>query len=145
MKKIQDIKVQKIHPDAKFPEYKTPGAAAADVYSIEEVTIKPGEVVFIKTGLTLELPKGTFMMILPRSSLCLKQHLDMPHSIGLLDEDYRSELMIVYRNIGSENVTLEKSERIAQLLIGNYVKVNYIDGELSDSERKGGFGSTGKF
>jgi len=138
------IKFRKLHKLAQAPVYKTSGACAADVSIYSSVTIKPNETAFLKTGLAFEIPQGFYMAIYPRSSLCLKQHLVMPHSVGLLDSDYRDELMIVYKNIGTEAVTFEAGERVAQLVIQHYEQAEYLEGDLNETERKGGFGSTGK-
>lgn len=140
------IKIKKLHPDAIVPERKSSGAAGFDIYSIEEVKIEPGEIAMISTGIALELPENMVAYIFPRGSLCLKKHLDMPHSIGVGDEDFRGEYKVVYRNLGEESVTFEKHERIAQFVFMNYIPVEFKEvDELSDTSRgTGGFGSTGK-
>jgi len=147
--KIKQVKIKYIKTDkeSKTPEYKSEEAAGADMYSIEEVTINPSELVMIKTGIATEIPKGYFGMLAPRASFCLKLHLDMPHSVGIIDSDYRGEILVPLRNLGKEKVVIAKGERIAQLIIIPYLKVKYVESKkLNTTVRgKGGFGSTGKF
>jgi dUTP pyrophosphatase len=140
-----NVKFKKLHKDAQVPQYKTSGAIACDFATIEEVTIKPGEHALIKTGIAIEFPKNYGMIIAPRSSICLKNHLDAPHSIGVIDNDYRGEILIPLRNIGTEAVTLVKGERIAQGIFIPYTQVQFEEAEeLSETERGGGrLGSTG--
>jgi len=147
--KIKQVKIKYIKTDkeSKTPEYKSEEAAGADMYSIEEVTINPSELVMIKTGIATEIPKGYFGMLAPRASFCLKLHLDMPHSVGIIDSDYRGEILVPLRNLGKEKVVIAKGERIAQLIIIPYLKVKYVESKkLNTTVRgKGRFGSTGKF
>lgn len=140
------VKFKKLHPDAIIPKYQTAGAVGADICTMEEITIKPGELHFIKTGIAIENPENHFVMIAPRSSLCLKKHLDMPNSVGIMDEDFRGEYIVALRNLGNEEVVIEKSERIAQIIFIPYSRMEFDEvDELSETERGiGGFGSTGK-
>jgi len=141
------IKIKKLHADAKLPIYSTEDAAGADLFTTEEVIIKPGETAFIKTGLSFEFPKGYFGLMTPRSSLCLKKHLDLPNSVGILDADYRGDLIVSLRNLGTEDVLIEKNEKIAQIIFMKYEKGEFAEvEELENTSRgDGGFGSTGKF
>ena len=141
------VKIKKVSDLAIVPEYKTEGAAGCDLHSIEEVVIKPNSTVLIKTGLQFEIPEGFFMLLAPRSSLVMKNNLDMPNSIGIIDSDYRGEVLIALRNLGMENVIIEKGERIAQLLIMSSNKAEFeLVENLNESLRgSSGFGSTGKF
>jgi dUTP pyrophosphatase len=141
---MQKVKFKKFHPEAIPPKRMTNGAAGYDIYSLEEVTIEPGQTVFMRTGIGLEMPAGYFLMIVPRSSLCLKKGLDMPHSIGIGDEDFVDEYKVVYRNLGKESVTIEKGERFAQMIFLKYEVVELDEVEqLTQTTRDGGFGSTG--
>lgn len=141
------VKIKKLHPDAKIPERKSKAAAGFDIYCIEETKIMPGESAMIKTGIALEFPEDMLVIIAPRSSFVLKNHLDVPHSIGIGDSDYRGEYLLPLRNLGSEEVIIERHERIGQFVFLNKVDVEFEEvDELEDSERgAGGFGSTGKF
>lgn len=140
------IKVKKLHQEAMVPARQTEGAAGFDVYSLETVVIKPGQTHLLKTGISMELPKGCVALLFPRSSLCLKLHLDMPNSVGVIDEDYRGDCMVGLRNLGTEDAIIEKHERIAQFIFVHYQAPELIEvDELSKTARgEGGFGSTGK-
>lgn len=142
-----NVRIKKLSKDAVIPEYKTSGAVGCDLSSIETVTINPDEIAFIKTGIAIDLPKGSLAFLLPRSSLALKKNLILANSVGVIDEDYKGEYIVAYRNIGKEPVILEKGERIAQILFLSYLKATFEEvDELDTSDRgEGGFGSTGKF
>jgi dUTP pyrophosphatase len=140
------LKVKRIHQDAQLPKQMSKGAAGYDICSIEEVIIKPGETAFIASGIAIEIPEGYWGLLAPRGSLAMKKHIVMPHSFGVIDSDYRGEYMTPLRNLGSEAVTIEKGERIAQLIILKHESpdIEEVD-DLSDTERGAGrFGSTGK-
>lgn len=142
-----NVKIKRLHKEAQMPVYSTYGSTGCDLSSLEEVIIKPGEVGFLKTGLALEVPDGYAVLLAPRSSICFKKHLDMPNSAGVIDSDYRGEIIIALRNLGKEDVIIEKHERIAQAIFINFMRPVFHEVEnLTDTERgKGGFGSTGKF
>ena len=141
------VKIKKVHPDAKIPEYKSKDAAGCDVYALEEVKIKPNTIEFIRTGVSFEFESTHFLMIAPRSSLALKKNLMVPNSIAIGDSDYRGEYLLALRNLGTEEVTIDKHERIGQILFLQFTRAEFEEvDELSDTERgTGGFGSTGKF
>lgn len=141
------IKIKKVHPDAKLPEYKTKGAAGCDISSLEEVKIKPGKSAMIRTGIALEFSEDIFVILAPRSSFCLRNNLDVPNSIGIGDSDFRGEYLMAIRNLGKEEVTIEKHERIGQLVFLNKIHADFeVTDTLENTERgEGGFGSTGKF
>ncbi len=137
------LKVKRLHPEAKLPVRKREGDAGLDLYSVEEVVLKPGQWVAVPTGIAVEIPEGHFGLIKDRSGLALKHAL---HCLaGVVDENYRGEIKVVLINLGNEEVKLEKGTRIAQLLIVPYTKVEPVEVEvLSDTERgEKGFGSSG--
>jgi len=137
------LKVKRLHPEAKLPVRKREGDAGLDLYSVEEVVLKPGQWVAVPTGIAVEIPEGHFGLIKDRSGLALKHAL---HCLaGVVDENYRGEIKVVIINLGNEEVKLEKGTRIAQLLIVPYTKVEPVEVEvLSDTERgEKGFGSSG--
>jgi len=137
------LKVKRLHPDAELPVRKREGDAGLDLYSVEEVVLKPGQWVAVPTGIAVEIPEGHFGLIKDRSGLALKHAL---HCLaGVVDENYRGEIKVVLINLGNEEVKLEKGTRIAQLLIVPYTKVEPVEVEvLSDTERgEKGFGSSG--
>lgn len=127
------------------PQYMSLGAAGADLSSLYTVDIKPEEQVMIDTGSYLAIPLGHFGLVCPRSSLCNKSGLHMVNSVGIIDEDYRGSIKLVYKNTSKKVVTVNKGERIGQIIIQPYVKAKFVEvEELEDTVRgEGGFGSTG--
>ncbi|MGF6948170.1 dUTP pyrophosphatase [Neobacillus sp. B4I6] len=140
------LKVKLINDDALLPYRAHEGDAGLDLFSIEEKIIKAGEAGLIRTGLQIELPKGTEAQIRPRSGLALNHSITVLNSPGTIDEGYRGEIKIILINHGKEDFTIEKQMRIAQMVIAPVLKVNLIETEiLSDTGRsEGGFGSSGK-
>lgn len=141
-----ELKVNLIHDEAKLPYRANKGDAGLDLYSVEEKVIKAGESELIRTGIQIELPKGTEAQIRPRSGLALKHSITVLNSPGTIDEGYRGELKIILINHGKEDFTVEKHMRIAQLVIAPVLQVELVKVEsLSSSNRgEGGFGSSGK-
>ena len=134
------------NPDLPLPARATPHSAGYDIRSAEEsVTLQPGEIRLVSTGLVMELPSGVECQVRPRSGLALKHGITLPNSPGTIDPDYRGEIRVIMQNLGQKPVTLARGERIAQLVFARFeapevVEVDY----LSDTERgSGGFGSTG--
>ena len=144
---MTEVKIKFLDPRAQLPLKGTQGSAAYDIRSLEKTEIPPKTTMLLKTGLAFEIPEGTFLMVAPRSSLALKRFLLMPHSIGILDSDYRGELLIpLFNNHESLSSVIEAGERIAQALLMPCETIDFkIVENLSETERgKGGFGSTGK-
>ncbi len=145
---MEPIHVKRIKPGAKLPTYGSAEAAGADLYACLEadVTIEPGQSVFIPTGLAMEIPKGCAGLIYARSGLACKRGLAPANKVGVVDSDYRGEFMIVLHNHGKESQTVCNGERIAQLVITPVLTPGYMEvEELDDTQRaEGGFGSTGK-
>lgn len=142
------VKISRIHPEAVLPEYKTTGAACFDLATIETRVIKPGEVVYLRTGLVMQTPPGHFLAVAPRSSLH-KLGLDQPHSFGILDPDFsgpEDELKLVIRNFSTEPVKVEKQQRLSQGFFVEVPKVVWQEIKASQLGKKsrGGFGSTGR-
>ncbi len=142
-----NVKIKKVSEDAKLPTYGTSFAAGADLYacSSETITFEPGETKLIKTGLSLEIPEGYAGLIYARSGLATKRGLAPANKVGVVDSDYRGEVMVSLHNHTNEVKEIEAYERIAQLVITPYLKANFEEvEELDDTERgTGGFGSTG--
>lgn len=143
-----NIKVKKLKPDATVPTMGSKFAAGADLYSAEDadVVIEPNETKFIGTGLAMEIPEGYVGLVYARSGLACKRGLAPANKVGVVDSDYRGEIKVALHNHGKEAQTVEKGERIAQMVIAPYLSVNYEEAdELSETERgEGGFGSTGR-
>ena len=144
---MQPVAVKKLHPRARLPVYGSEFAAGADlcVCLDEPVTIAPGETVMLHTGLAMEIPVGYAGLVYARSGLASKRHLAPANTVGVVDADYRGELMIAMHNHGSTPQTIEDGERIAQLVITPYLTAQFFETEtLNETARgAGGFGSTG--
>lgn len=140
------LKVKRLHEDAIIPSYAKAGDAGMDLHSIESVGIPAGERGLVKTGISIELPKGYEAQVRPRSGLALKKGISVLNTPGTIDEGYRGEVGVILINLGSEIVFIKKGDRIAQMVINKVESVNVEEVELlSDTERgSGGFGSTGK-
>jgi dUTP pyrophosphatase len=140
-----EVRIKRIHSDAKLPLQANPGDAGMDLYSIETVEIPSGEARLIGTGLQIELPKGTEAQLRPRSGLALKHSVTVLNSPGTIDEGYRGEVSVIIINHGKETFVVEKSMRIAQMVIQIVPSIQLTEvNELSQSVRgSSGFGASG--
>lgn len=145
---MNPVRVKRVLEGAKLPTYGSACAAGADLYACleEAVTIQPGETVFIPTGIALEVPQGCAGLIYARSSMGAKRGLAPANKVGVIDSDYRGQVMVALHNHSALPQTVEPQERIAQLLITPVYTPGFVETEeLSDTQRgAGGFGSTGK-
>ena len=143
-----DLRIKKLRDNAQMPTYGSEFAAGADMYAAidEAVTIGPNETKLIPTGLAFEIPEGYAGFVYARSGLASKKGLAPANKVGVVDADYRGEVMVALHNHGTEAQTVEAGERIAQMIIAPFVAVNYVfSDELDDTVRgEGGFGSTGR-
>ena len=141
------VSVQKLSPNALLPTYGSAEAAGADLYACLEqpVVIAPGESSWVPTGIALEVPKGCAGLIYARSGLACKKGLAPANKVGVIDSDYRGQIVVVLHNHGTQSQTVEHGDRIAQLVITPVLTPVYEEvTEISSSERgAGGFGSTG--
>ena len=130
-----------------LPAYATDGAAGADLCAAveAEMILGPGERAAVPTGLVLEIPAGYEGQVRPRSGLAIKAGLTIVNAPGTIDRDYRGELKVLMINLGSAPVSINRGDRIAQLLVAPVTRASFIETEdLTASERgEGGFGSTG--
>ena len=134
------------NPDLPLPGRATEHAAGYDLRSAEEsVTLEPGEIRLVGTGLVMELPEGIECQVRPRPGLALEHGVTLPNSPGTIDPDYRGELRVIMQNLGSKSVTLWRGERIAQLVFARFETPVVVEtDEMSATARgSGGFGSTG--
>ncbi len=142
------VSVRLLRSGARLPTYGSAEAAGADLYACVEsaVTVAPGETAMIPIGIAVELPVGTVGLIYARSGLACKRGLAPANKVGVIDSDYRGELMVALHNHGTCPQTVEPGERVAQLVITPYVTAEFAVSEaLSETDRgAGGFGSTGK-
>lgn len=147
-KGMSTVRVKKLHPAAKLPTYGSQEAAGADLYACLEapVTIGPGEIFWVPTGIALEVPKGCAGLVYARSSMGAKRGLAPANKVGVVDSDYRGEIKVVLLNHSKTAQTLEPGERVAQFVITPVLQPVYEEVEdLTDTGRgAGGFGSTGK-
>ncbi len=140
------VKIKKLHEGATLPTYGTALSAGADLYNLSEpVTVLPHETVLIHTGIALEIPEGYAGLVYARSGLATKRGLAPANKVGVIDADYRGEVMVALHNHSETPATVEAGERVAQLVIAPFLRVEYeLADELSDTARgAGGFGSTG--
>ena len=139
------VNFKKLTDKAVKPTFGTEFSAGADLYSTEKVVIGVGETKLIKTGLALEIPVGYVGLIYARSGLATKRGLAPANKVGVIDSDYRGEIMVALYNQSGVEQVVEQAERVAQMVITPYLKVEYQQVEdLTDTARgQGGFGSTG--
>ncbi len=142
-----EVKIKKLDERATIPSYGSEYAAGFDLYAIldDELTIKSHETILVKTGLSIEIPVGYAGMIFARSGLATKKGLAPANKVGVVDSDYRGEVMVALHNHSNTDQTISNGERIAQMVIMPFYKAEFsVVDELSDTERgTGGFGSTG--
>lgn len=145
---MEPIRVKKLHPLAKLPAYGSAEAAGADLYACLEqpMTVNPGQSVFVPTGIAMEVPVGCAGLIYARSGMACKRGLAPANKVGVIDSDYRGQIVVVLHNHGQQSQTIEHGERVAQMVITPVITPPYLETEeLSDSDRgAGGFGSTGR-
>lgn len=141
------IRVKKLDERAVLPTYGSEYAAGADLYAVTdgELTFEPGETKLVHTGLAMEIPEGYAGLIYARSGLASKRGLAPANKVGVVDADYRGEIMVALHNHGTIAQTIASGERIAQLVVAPFLKANYEQAEeLNETVRgAGGFGSTG--
>ena len=142
------MRIKKLRENAVIPTYGSADAAGADIYACldGEVSIAPGSTVFIPTGLAMEVPKGYAGLIYARSSMGTKRGLAPANKVGVVDSDYRGEVMVALHNHCGQTQTVRHGERIAQLLVTPVLMPDFVEcDDLSDTDRgASGFGSTGK-
>lgn len=145
---MQTVRVKKLHPNAQLPTYGSEYAAGADLYACleEAVTIEPGEIFWVPTGIALEVPVGCAGLVYARSSMGAKRGLAPANKVGVIDSDYRGEIRVVLLNHSKQPQTIQPGERVAQFVITPVVTANFVEAEdLAETDRGiGGFGSTGK-
>jgi dUTP pyrophosphatase len=139
------IRIKKLHPDAILPTYAhgPEEDAGMDLRAVEQIVLQPGVAQGVATGLAIELPPGYEAQVRPRSGLALKHSLTV--NFGTIDPGYRGEIRVVMFNLGRAEYTIEKGDRIAQLIVAPYEAIQWQEGELGESARgAGGFGSSGR-
>lgn len=133
----------KVEDKAFLPKRANPTDAGADLMSTEDHEILPGEQKLVDTGVAVKIPEGYAGFVFNRSSQG-KKGITIPHSVGVIDADYRGNIKVILKNLGNEVYKIERGDRIAQLVVIPVVLCNFED-IWNDTERgTGGFGSTGK-
>lgn len=144
----QNVKIKKLSPQAIIPTYGTEFSAGADLYACTEtpIIIHPNETQFIHTGIALEIPVGLVGLIYARSGMACKKGVAPANKVGVIDSDYRGEIIVALYNHSNEPLEISHGDRIAQLVLTPYVAASFIETDsLDDSKRgAGGFGSTGR-
>jgi dUTP pyrophosphatase len=139
-----ELKVNKIHPEAKLPQYSHKGDAGLDLFSSVDCVLNKGEVKPIPTGIRMAIPEGHVGLIWDKSGVSLK---GVHRFAGVIDSGYRGEIRVVMVNFGKETFVIKKGMKVAQLLIQPVMEVEVVEAdELEETSRgKNGFGSTGKY
>lgn len=142
-----DMNVKKLNKNATVPTYGSEFAAGADLYACEamDVTIASGETRLIHTGIAMAIPKGMVGLIYARSGLASKRGLAPANKVGVIDSDYRGEIMVALHNHSSEPQSIVDGERIAQMVFTPYFTASFslVDDLDVTTRGEGGFGSTG--
>ena len=144
---MNKVLFKKLNERAICPSYGTPSSAGADLYVLDEgtTTIKSGETVMLHTGIAVVIPEGYVGLIFARSGLASKKGLAPANKVGVIDSDYRGEIMVPLHNHTSQDKTIECGERFAQMVIVPYLKADFVETDTLDETERGvsGFGSTG--
>jgi len=141
------VRIRRLGSDVSLPEYQTPGAAGFDLAASEDISVQPGTVALVPTGLVVETPRGYFLGIFARSSTPLKRGLMVANGVGVVDADYcgqRDEVKIAVLNFTDAPVHVTAGDRLAQGLFIPVARAEWHEtaGDLRDGSR-GGFGATG--
>ncbi len=141
-----NVRIRRIRRDADLPAYQTAGAAAFDLAAAEDLTVQPGEVALVPTGLVVEVPPGMFLAIFARSSTPLRRGLMVANGVGVVDPDYSGpadEVKIAVVNIRDAPVIVTKGDRIAQGIFLAAPRVTWVEVDELETRSRGGFGATG--
>ena len=142
------VNIKKLNENAVLPTYGSEFSAGADLYACmeEPLTVEAGKTQLVHTGIAMEIPEGYVGLIYARSGLATKRGLAPANKVGVIDSDYRGEIMVALYNQGETAQIIEQGERIAQIVLTPYLRAEFETAEeLSDTARgAGGFGSTGR-
>lgn len=141
------VRFIKLKKEAIVPTYGTPFAAGADLYALPngDIEINAGDTVLIHTGIALEIPEGYAGFIFARSGIATKRGLAPANKVGVIDSDYRGEIMVSIHNHSNKTQIVSSGERVAQIVIMPFLKAEFTESSsLEETDRaSGGFGSTG--
>ena len=142
------VLIKKLYSDVNIPTYKTSGSSGLDLEAFigEDLMLKPNNTILVPTGLSVAIEDGLEIQIRPRSGLAAKNMISVLNTPGTIDADYRGEIKVILINLGKDNFTIKKGDRIAQMVVCPIIKANFeIVDELPKTPRgASGFGSTGK-
>jgi dUTP pyrophosphatase len=141
------IRISRLRPEAQLPRYAhgPDEDAGLDLHSTSDVVLEPNKAVLVPTGLAIELPPGFEAQIRPRSGLALKHAITLPNAPATIDPGYRGEIQVILLNLGSSPYQIHAGDRIAQMVIARYERIEWLESDLADSGRgSGGFGSSGR-
>jgi dUTP pyrophosphatase len=139
-----ELRVKRIHPEAKLPVYGHSGDAGLDLFSVVDCELRPGEVFAVPTGVQVAIPAGHVGLVWDKSGISLQS---VHRLAGVVDSGYRGEIQVVMINLGGAPFTIRKGMKIAQMLVQPVAAVSVIEADaLDDTSRgEGGFGSTGLY
>lgn len=138
------VKIKRLNPNSVIPSYQSKGASGFDFHAIENTVVPAGKTLLIKTGLSFEIPEGFELQVRPRSGMSLKTGMRVTNSPGTVDADYRGEVSIIMENTSDKEYIVNVGDRVAQGVVCPVNQVQFIEEELSSTERgAGGFGSSG--
>jgi dUTP pyrophosphatase len=140
------VRIRRLRPSARLPKYETAGAAGFDLSASQDMTVQPGEVTLVPTGLAIEVPPGAFLGIFARSSTPLKRGLMVANGVGVVDPDYcgpNDEVKIEVYNFTARAVHISAGDRIAQGILIPGVRVEWEEASELGADSRGGFGATG--
>lgn len=142
------MNIKRMDKRAILPTYGTKYSAGADLYALldEDLVIAPSETILVHTGICMEIPTGLVGLVFARSGLATKKGLEPANKVGVIDSDYRGEIMVPLHNHTKEEKVIKHGERIAQIIFMPYIMEQFDEvDELSETVRgEGGFGSTGR-
>ncbi len=145
--KIRINRISEATNDVSLPTYATLGSAGMDIYAAveQDLIVNGGVTLLVPTGFSMEIPVGYEAQIRPRSGLAIKHNIGLMNSPGTIDSDYRGEVKIVFTNYGKNDFVVKRGDRIAQMVIAKYERVEWVEtDQLSETKRgAGGFGHTG--
>ena len=140
------VPIYRLDPSVDLPRYQTDGAAGFDLAASADMTVQPGQVTLVPTGLVIAVPPGHVLGVFARSSTPLKKGLMVANGVGLVDRDYcgpKDEIKIEVYNFTSEPVAVKRGDRLAQGVIIPFVRAEWGEDAMPAAQTRGGFGSTG--
>ena len=140
-----NVSLKKLDERAVIPTRGSKDAAGVDLYALDAVTVPKGETVIVHTGIAVAIPSGYAGLIYARSGMATKRSLAPANKVGVIDADYRGEIMVALHNHGTKDEKVEAGERVAQLVVTPFLPVEFTECENLDETVRGtgGFGSTG--